>query len=120
MFAFPEQRVQISPTRYRIPDICFVSRDSPRELIIRTSPVLCIEILSREDRMTEIMERVDDYLRMGVPTVWIVDPWHHECRSVAPDGTITIERETLRVPYTPIAIPVADIMLELELTQPQE
>jgi Uma2 family endonuclease len=78
----PEQRVQVSADRYRVPDITLIAEGGPEESIIRTPPVLCIEILSREDRMTEILGRVDDYLEMGVPAVWIVDP----CRSLASRG----------------------------------
>ena len=109
----PEQRVQVSATRFRIPDVCLVPPDSPDERIIRTPPILCIEILSSEDRMTKILERVDDYLRMGVPAVWIVDPWLREARSVSPDGTLTLERETLRVPNSPIHVPIPEIFPEL-------
>ena len=109
----PEQRVQVAPTRYRIPDICLVQPESAAELIIRTPPMLCVEILSREDRMTEILQRVNDYLQMGVPAVWIVDPWLREARSVSPEGTLTLERLTLRVPGTPIQVPLASIFPEL-------
>jgi Uma2 family endonuclease len=69
-----EQRVQVKPTRFRIPDLCLLAADAPREQIARTPPLLCIEILSRDDRMSAIMERVDDYFQMGVPVCWIVDP----------------------------------------------
>lgn len=70
----PEQRVQVKPGRFRIPDICVLAENAPREAITRTPPLLCIEILSRDDRMSEIMERVDDYFQMGVPVCWIIDP----------------------------------------------
>ncbi|HWF07353.1 MAG TPA: Uma2 family endonuclease [Bryobacteraceae bacterium] len=45
----PEQRVQVNATRFRIPDICLLGENAPPEQIIRTPPVLCIEILSPED-----------------------------------------------------------------------
>jgi Uma2 family endonuclease len=111
--ALPEQRVQITSSRYRIPDVCLISYDAPDELIIRTPPVLCIEVLSREDRMTEIMERVNDYLALGVPTVWIVDPWSQRAYSVDPTGTLRPESETLRVPNTAIQVPVPELFAEL-------
>ena len=71
---FPEQRVQVKATRFRIPDLCILAEDAPVEQIVRTPPVLCIEILSREDSMTRIMVRVKDYFQMGVPVCWIIDP----------------------------------------------
>jgi len=71
----PEQRVQVQADRYRIPDICITDAGAPVERVTRTAPAVCIEILSRDDRMSDILDRVDDYFRMGVPVCWIVDPF---------------------------------------------
>ena len=51
-----------------------VSADAPREEIVRTAPLVCIEILSRGDSMHDMMERLDDYFAIGVAVCWIVDP----------------------------------------------
>ena len=37
-------------------------------------PLLCVEVLSPEDTMQRTRERVRDFLEMGVPAVWVVDP----------------------------------------------
>jgi hypothetical protein len=34
----PEQRVQVSPTRFRVPDVCLVSLDQPVEQILAKPP----------------------------------------------------------------------------------
>src|ERR1700690_2975335 len=64
--AVPEQRVQVKPARFRIPDVCVVL-GNPSEQILTKPPFICIEILSPEDRMSRVEERIDDYLAMGVP-----------------------------------------------------
>jgi len=71
---FPEHRVQVNSTRYRVPDLCITADGSPEEQIISVPPELCIEILSPEDTMSRTLEKVRDYLTMGVPTCWIIDP----------------------------------------------
>lgn len=71
---YPEQRVQVKPQRYRVPDVCITQADAPEEEIFTTPPALCIEILSPEDTLIRTMERIRDYLDMGVPLCWIVDP----------------------------------------------
>ena len=71
--AVPEQRVQISPTRFRVPDVCVVLGE-PAEQIFRTPPFICIEILSRDDRLSDMQDRVADYLNFGVRYVWVIDP----------------------------------------------
>jgi Uma2 family endonuclease len=71
--AVPEQHVQVAPTRFRVPDVCVVQGE-PTEQIFRTPPFICIEVLSPEDRLSEMHQRVQDYVNFGVPYVWILDP----------------------------------------------
>src|SRR5260221_5274872 len=71
---FPEQRVQVSPTRFRVPDICVYLGEEPQEQIFRTPPFICIEILSPEDRWERMQKKIDDYLRFGVAYVWVINP----------------------------------------------
>ena len=66
----PEQRVQVKATRYRVPDISVVTGPAPAGPILEEPPFLCIEILSRNDRMAEMLERIDDYLSFGVRYVF--------------------------------------------------
>lgn len=69
---FPTQRVGVSQTRIRIPDVC-VTLGEPAEQIFTKPPFICIEVLSPEDRWARIQQRIDDYLAMGVPYVWVLD-----------------------------------------------
>jgi len=68
-----EQRVQVSPTRFRVPDVC-VTIGEPAENIFTAPPLICIEILSPEDRLARLQEKIDDYLNFGVRHVWVIDP----------------------------------------------
>jgi Uma2 family endonuclease len=69
-----EVRMRISATRYRVPDICILSRGLPKEQIITQPPLAVIEILSPEDRLRRLQDRIRDYLEFGVKSVWILDP----------------------------------------------
>jgi Uma2 family endonuclease len=71
---FPEQRVQVSATRFRIPDVTVVKTSQSQDEIFRLPPHLCIEILSKDDTMDYMQEKIDDYLRFGVPYIWIISP----------------------------------------------
>jgi Uma2 family endonuclease len=64
----PEQRVQVRASRFRVPDVCVVNED-PGEQMLRQPPSVCIEVLSPEDSMTSMQERIDDYLCFGVPNI---------------------------------------------------
>lgn len=72
--AMPELRNRVSATRYRIPDLCVMLKSQKVEPILNSPPFLCIEILSPEDRMSRILERVNEFLAFGVPYVWVIDP----------------------------------------------
>jgi Uma2 family endonuclease len=69
-----EIRVRVSPTRYRVADVCCVRRAPDESGIITEPPVLVIEILSPDDTVPQTEDRIDDYLAMGVPFIWLIDP----------------------------------------------
>ena len=72
--AYPELSIQVSPTRYRVADICVIANSAPREQIILTPPVAIVEVLSPDDRVSRYLDRLEDYRRMGVRNVWVIDP----------------------------------------------
>lgn len=101
---FPELRVQVAATRFRIPDVCVLRTSDPRESIVRQPPLLCIEILSPEDTLKRTRERAEDYFRMGVEHVWIFDSASREvwvCTSSAMrairTGDLTVQSTLIRV-----------------------
>jgi Uma2 family endonuclease len=110
----PEQRVQTSTEHYRIADLCVVRRGIGEEPIVRTPPLLCVEILSRDDRMSEIQERVDDYLLMGVRAVWVIDPRRRRAYISTREGGLLPEPEVLKVSETAISVPVPEVFAELD------
>ena len=71
--ALPELRVRVAPTRYRIPDVAVLSRSAPVEQIVVTSPVAVFEVLSPEDRLSAMLEKLADYERMGISSIWVID-----------------------------------------------
>jgi Uma2 family endonuclease len=70
----PEQRVQVKARRFRVPDITVIAGEPPAGPIVTKPPFLCVEILSPSDRLTEMQERIDDYLSFGVSYVWLINP----------------------------------------------
>ena len=71
---FPELRVQVSATRFRVPDLTVLRADAPDEQIITHPPLIVIEILSPGDTLLAMREKIEDYLAFGIPNIWIVDP----------------------------------------------
>jgi len=84
---FTEQRVQVTEQRFRVPDVCVLVGPKPTQPIFTTPPFLCIEILSKDDRMSEMQERIDDYLKFGVGYVWVVDPLRRRAHIHTSEGS---------------------------------
>lgn len=115
---FPEYRVQAAKTHFRIPDVTIVRSDVPPQAILRTPPLLVIEILSREDTLKRLMEKVADYLNFGVEHIWIIDPYDFraflaDARGLhePAEGSVTA---TLTISTTPIAVSLAELWRELD------
>jgi Uma2 family endonuclease len=100
------QRVQVKPTRFRIPDVCVVLEGSPIESIFRHPPFLCIEILSKDDSFDSIVDRLDDYLAMGVPNVWIIEPHARRGYRYTSEGFLTAKDGVLRTSNPDVAVPL--------------
>src|SRR3954452_12251839 len=105
IFVIQEQRLQLGPNRYRVPDVCVVVGTEPDEQIFTQPPFLCIEILSPEDRMSRMQDRIHDYLTFGVRYVWVIDPqtrraWIYTSDSIheVRDGILRTQSPDIEVP----------------------
>jgi Uma2 family endonuclease len=117
--ALSEQRLQVLPNRFRIPDVCLVPLGDPSMDILIAPPLLCIEILSRDDRMSDIQERVEDYLAMGVPSVWVVDPRRRRAYEALANGGLQPVPSELAIAGTEIRIPLREVFAELDEMEAQ-
>ena len=103
---FTEQRVQVKKDRFRVPDICVVAGGRPSEQIFTRPPFLCIEILSKEDRMTDVLVKVEEYLAFGVRYVWILDPRTRRAQIYDPGGVHEVKDGMLWTLEPEILVPL--------------
>jgi len=102
----PELRIRVSPTRYRIPDITVMLKRQPLEPVPSHPPFLCVEIVSPDDRMTRIIERVKEYLAFGVKHVWVIDPASRSAYSyTAEEGREVRDYLTAHDPDISVSLP---------------
>jgi Uma2 family endonuclease len=73
IYAVPELRSQTRATRYRLPDVC-VLLTAPKTKYLLDAAFVAIEILSEDDSMTKVMEKLEEYDRKGIPNIWLIDP----------------------------------------------
>lgn len=84
------------PDSVRGPDVFFIRMDrlpdgNYPEGWLEIPPDLCVEVLSPNDRWSEVIEKINEYFQLGVPEVWVLDPATHE---------IQIHLDSQRLPTT--------------------
>jgi len=70
--AVGEVQVRISSTQFLIPDVIaapVIQSPYPTEPVL-----LCVEILSPEDRVGAMLAKCEQYHAWGVPYCWVIDP----------------------------------------------
>ena len=109
LFVVVAQRIRVSATRYRVPDVCALLTE-PDEEVFTEPPFLCIEVLSPEDRASRIERKIADYLKFGVCYIWVIDPRTREAFIYAATGMHAVEDGILRTSNPDIAVPLAEIL----------
>jgi Uma2 family endonuclease len=70
--ALGEVHCRLSPTKYLIPDVIAaptIQGPYPTEAVL-----LCVEVLSPEDRVGSTLAKCEQYHAWGVPYRWVIDP----------------------------------------------
>ncbi len=110
----PEQRIQVSSTRFRVPDVSVVSREQEVEPVFTRPPLLCIEVLSKDDTLRSMQDRVDDYRAFGIPNIWVLDPVKRRAYVCTLGDFRELEGETLEIALSPIRIPLRELFSDLD------
>ncbi|MGH7169579.1 MAG: Uma2 family endonuclease [Gemmataceae bacterium] len=99
-------------------DVVYISaelaaRDPDDTTIIDGVPVLAVEILSPNNTVEEIDEKIEQYLEAGVPLVWILNTRHHTVTIHRPDQEpelVNIHQELSGEPHLPgFRVPAASL-----------
>jgi len=70
-----------------------VARQTDETTLVEGVPRLAVEILSPSDTIDEINEKIDAYLSVGVPLVWIIDPYRRTAMIYRPDAPASLVTE---------------------------
>jgi Uma2 family endonuclease len=76
-------RLSTDPDTVRVPDVSFVRQERVDEIGYPTgfwpgAPDLAFEVISPNDRYSEVRAKVDEYLAAGTPMVVLVDPQNRD------------------------------------------
>lgn len=111
LIAMTELRMKLRPGRVRIPDVAVSELPLPDEEVFTSPPYLCVEVMSPDDTIAAMQDRLDDYLNFGVPNVWVIDPWKHRGWHITNAGWATATDGAMHTTDGRIAMPLADVLL---------
>jgi Uma2 family endonuclease len=87
-----------------------VTVGEPGEEVLTKPPFVCIGILSPEDRMSRIEVSINDYLTMGVPYVWVLDPETKQAFiATASTGLQEVKSGVLKTDAPALEVPLSEI-----------
>jgi len=73
-----------------------------------------VEVLSPRDTLANLQDRVDDYLRFGVRSIWVLDPVRRRGWICAAGSMTEPPDRILAVPGTLIAIQLDELFADLD------
>ncbi len=109
-----EQRIRVAQNQVRICDVAVLRADAPRERVTQTPPLICIEILSPEDRLSRAKVVLGDYLAMGVENIWLIDPIYRSAWKFDAAGLHEADPARLTITDTPIHLDLTEAFAALD------
>jgi Uma2 family endonuclease len=91
-----------------------VKGGGPYPAIYRDPPFICIEVLSKDDTRRSMQKRIDDYLKFGVPNVWVIDPADRRVWTYSSEGSREVKDGVLRTENPSIEVSLAEVFAGLD------
>lgn len=114
VFGLTEQRVQINPHRFMVPDVCVLRVGAPTPRILNQPPLIAIELLSPEDTLRRTSRKTTEYLAFGIEHVWVIDPKTREAYRATNNGFERVPDGVFTVPGTPIQVRLAELFEKMD------
>lgn len=114
VFALTEQRVQMRPRRYVVPDLTVLRMGTPREPILTRPPLITIEIMSPKDKLKNAERKSVEYLDFGVENVWVINPKLRIAYRGTRAGLEPVPSGELTVAGTPILVRISELFEKLD------
>jgi len=105
----PECRMQITPSRFRVPDVMVLRQGQKVDRFVREAPLICIQVMSPEDTWKRLRSVLGDYLAMGVQNIWAFDPETQTAHRFDAFGLHLVTDPDLVVTGTNVQVNVAEV-----------
>jgi len=69
-----ECRLRLAPDVVRIADLAIFTEPDSGEVYPNKPPLVTLEVLSPDDRVSEAIEKCEEYRTWGVAHIWVIEP----------------------------------------------
>ena len=106
MVVRPELRIRLGPSSYRIPDVALFA-EPPSESVPATPPLLIVEVVSPDDRLSAIQAKLEEFRTFGVRHIWLADPQLKSLYTYAENGLHQVSE--LQLPELGVVVRPSDV-----------
>jgi Uma2 family endonuclease len=102
-----EVRMLLAEGLYRIPDVAVFEGAGPTQEIPASPPLLVVEVSSPDDRLHDLLQKLEEYRAWGVRHIWLVEPELKKLY-IYNRGSLT-EVERLELPQFDFSVSASDL-----------
>ena len=106
-----ELRTQLAPDNFRLPDVAVFGPGQSVELVPTRAPLVAVEIISKDERHSAILEKLEDYEAWGVANIWTVDPIRRRLSVFSGDTLKHVD--AVELPGTAFSITIDELLKDL-------
>ncbi len=106
-----ELRLQVEAEVYRVADVAIFAPPFPTQPVPERPPFVVMEIVSKDDRYVDILDKLREYLALGVRHVWLIDPWLRQLHAYSESGLTTLP--ALSLPEYQLEITLHELLQDL-------
>ncbi len=107
------QQIAVGSGDTRMCDLCILPDDAPVEQVVRTTPMICLNVLS-EEPLALIQNRADAFESIGVKHVWLLDPMSRVGWKATSTGLFQIRNDEFMIPGTSIGFRLSTVFSEMD------
>ena len=108
-----QTRSRLAADNFRLPDLAVFGPEQPFEKIPTSPPLVAIEIISKDQKYSEMLQKLEDYRDWGVQHIWTVDPRRKRMSVFTDEGLKNVD--VLQLPGTEFSVRLEQLLKDVPL-----
>jgi Uma2 family endonuclease len=114
----PELRLRLAEDLVLVPDLSVFVTSRPTEQVPTRPPDIVVEIVSPDQRYPEMLEKLEEYRRWGVPHIWVVEPQMQRLQIYTESGLANVSQ--IELPERGFALSASELFDYVSARRPPQ